>query len=502
MNHQHQSLKNETLSSLSFPQHLDTPLSEGNAAACQRMISADIPLPVIANFSRMYRLVEMGTTGTISEEEIKPATGIAHLEDVQQDPKYKQAGLEAVNEFAVIRLNGGLGTGMGLSRAKSLLEVKNGLTFNDLIAKQIEALNYSLHTTIPLIHMTSPSTNEDICAAASEFPGLLVKGLPSTFCQHKHPKIFKDSLQPANLVGANGEDLDINWNPPGHGDIYAALLSSGVAEKLLAMGKRYLFVANADNLGATFDPTILGYMKLNKIPFLMETAERTEADKKGGHLATSRDTGRLLLRESAQAPTVDGKIISEFEDITKYTDFNTNNIWLDLEKVVAVASKNGGCIPLPVIRNEKSVDPTDRTSARVYQLETAMGAAIGVFEGAAALRVPRTRFAPVKSHSDLLLVMSDLYRLNPHYELQRFQPDAPLPKVVLDTKNFDMNANFKDLVQCVPSLRHAKSLRVEGPVRFTHPLVVHGNVTIVNTANSPRSIPHDVVTLTEETYEL
>ena len=49
-----------------------------------------------------------------------------------------------------------------------------------------------------------------------------------------------------------------------------------------------------------------------------------------------------------------------------------------------------------MIVNRKTVDPTDPGSPEVVQLETAMGAAIGVFEGAAAIHVPRARFAPVE----------------------------------------------------------------------------------------------------------
>ena len=478
------------------------PLSEGNAAACERMREANIPAPVIANFSRMYHAVEHGSTGIISEEDISPVRKIRSLSEISCLPKYHAAGVREVGSLAVIRLNGGLGTGMGLSQAKSLITVKNGLTFNGLIAKQIEKLNETLSISIPLVHMTSPSTHDDVVKASEEFPGLAIPGLSPVFCQHKHPKIYKDSLLPVELTGTNGEDLEISWNPPGHGDIYAALLSSGIADELLKRGKKYLFVANADNLGATFDSTILGYMKLHGIPFLMETAQRTDADRKGGHLAVCNKTGRLMLRESAQAPLVDGKIIPAFEDITRYTDFNTNNIWLDLEAVVRVASSHGGCVPLQVIRNEKPVDPTDRTSRRVYQLETAMGAAISVFEGAEAIRVPRARFAPVKSHSDLLLVMSDVYRLNERCELTRSGNGLHLPKVALDTAHYDMHASFKQLMVQVPSLLHATSLKVMGPVIFEHNIKIVGDVTIVNRTAAPLAIPRDVTTLHNQTFEL
>merc|ERR1719155_323449 len=130
---------------------------------------------------------------------------------------------------------------------------------------------------------------------------------------------------------------------------------------------------------------------------MMEVASRTDADKKGGHLAKDNATGGLLLRESAQCPEEDG---AAFQDTSKYKYFNTNNLWVDLEKLKALFDANGGAIPLPVMLNDKTVAPRDKASTKVIQLETAMGAAISCFDGAIALRIPRSRFAPVKTTND------------------------------------------------------------------------------------------------------
>ena len=66
---------------------------------------------------------------------------------------------------------------------------------------------------------------------------------------------------------------------------------------------------------------------------------------------------------------------------------------------------------LPLIVNRKTVDPRDKSSTKVIQLETAMGAAVGSIPGARAVQVPRSRFAPVKTTNDLLVVRSDAYEL-------------------------------------------------------------------------------------------
>ena len=103
-----------------------------------------------------------------------------------------------------------------------------------------------------------------------------------------------------------------------------------------------------------------------------------------------------------------------FQDVTKHRFFNTNNLWIRLDKLKEIIDKNGGFIPLPMIKNKKTVDPKDDTSQKVVQLETAMGAAIECFEGATAIVVPRTRFAPVKKCNDLLLLRSDAYIIQDH----------------------------------------------------------------------------------------
>merc|ERR1712012_1262747 len=140
-------------------------------------------------------------------------------------------------------------------------------------------------------------------------------------------------------------------------------------------GKKYMFVSNSDNLGATMDLKILTYFVESKAPFMMEVAQRTEADKKGGHLAKSLKTGGLLLRESAQCPEEDEKA---FQDTSKYTYFNTNNLWINLEALREIFKENNGAIPLPVMKNSKTVDPRNKKSTKVIQLETAMGRQLSV----------------------------------------------------------------------------------------------------------------------------
>ena len=127
----------------------------------------------------------------------------------------------------------------------------------------------------------------------------------------------------------------------------------------------------------------------------MEVADRTAADRKGGHLAQRLSDGRLVLRESAQCPDAD---MDAFQDIERHRYFNTNNLWIHLPSLRECLAEHDGVMGLPMIRNSKTLDPRDASSPKVYQLETAMGAAIAAFESAGALRVPRS---PVRAGQDV-----------------------------------------------------------------------------------------------------
>ena len=226
-------------------------------------------------------------------------------------------------------------------------------------------------------------------------------------------------------------------------------------EDLLERGFEYAFMANSDNLGAVLDPRILAWMRAEQIPFLMEVTARTEADRKGGHLARRTSDDRLVLRETAQTPDED---LEALQDLSKHRFANTNNLWIDLRALDAAMRERDGVLGLPLIRNQKTVDPTDKSSPAVYQIETAMGAAIEVFEGARALEVPRTRFAPVKTTDDLLALRSDAYRLTDDARVELVPDQVPI--VTLDADHFkllrDFDARFP---KGVPSLAEARAIR-------------------------------------------
>jgi len=418
------------------------------------------------------------------------------IDAVAELPAYESLSAEdpsLLTSTVMLKLNGGLGTGMGLEKAKSLLPIKDGVTFLDFIAKQVLHMRSTFGVELAFMLMNSFSTSADTLTALSKYEGL-AKGLPLEFIQNKAPKVTKEDLSPASWPANPSNE----WCPPGHGDLYPAMLGSGTLDALLAKGFKYMFVSNSDNLGATMDLKLLTWFASSCAPFAMEVASRTDADKKGGHLAKSKATGGLLLRESAQCPDADE---ASFQDVSKHKFFNTNNLWVNLEALKATFAKYDGAMPLPVISNGKTVDPRDKKSTKVLQLETAMGSAIECFEGAQAILIPRSRFAPVKTTADLLALSSDAYEITPDFRMVLRPERAGVPPTV----KLDDCFKFVDqLAQLTaggpPSLIKCTKLTVEGKVALAAGVVVEGTVKFVNKADEFKTV--EGRTYKDETIEL
>jgi len=422
--------------------------------------------PALRAFSRAVERVAAGESGLLAETEIEPVNA---LPDAGQLPAPDADTIAAtLDQAVVVKLNGGLGTSMGLSGPKALLEIKEELTFLDVIARQILHLRSQTGARLPLVLMHSFATQQPSLAALAAYAGLADQDVPQDFLQGKVPKLRAEDLQPVD----HPAEPELEWAPPGHGDVYASLVSSGMLPALLEHGYRYAFVSNADNLGAVLDPTLLAWFASEGAPFLMEVADRWTADRKGGHLARRRDGG-LVLRELAQAPEEDA---AHFQDVMRHRFFNTNNLWVDLQALDAALQEAGGALELPLIVNRKTVDPKDAESTPVLQLETAMGAAIDVWDGAQAIRVPRRRYAPVKTTNDLLAVRSDAYVLTDASGVQLATEREGRPPVIdLDPDHFKLVDAFEEhFPEGPPSLVACDRLEVDGDVAFGAGVVVHG----------------------------
>ncbi|BDZ43612.1 UTP--glucose-1-phosphate uridylyltransferase [Paraoerskovia sediminicola] len=455
----------------------------GLTHAQQKMTDGGVHPTAIDVFSRFYELLASGGTGTIAEADVEPLTDVPRHADLDIDP---DAAREALAATAIIKLNGGLGTSMGMARAKSLLTVRDdrpdspdssdssdsadaGLTFLDVIVGQVRSAREATGARLPLVLMNSFSTQDDTLEALAKYPDLAVDGLPLDFLQNREPKLRADDLEPVEWPA----DPSLEWCPPGHGDLYTALHASGVLRALLDAGYRYASVSNSDNLGAAPDAEMAGWFAGSGAPYAAEVARRTPADRKGGHLVVRTEDGRIVLRETAQTADADQ---DDASDIDKHRYFNTNNLWFDLEALAAELDRTDGVLELPLIRNDKTVDPKDSSSTPVVQIESAMGAAVEVFDGAVAIEIDRSRFLPVKTTSDLLLLRSDLYELGDDYRLTA-RADAPL--VTLASGPYKLVGDFDERFPAgAPSLVGAASLEVAGDWTFGDGVVVTGEARL------------------------
>ncbi len=436
----------------------------------QKMVVEAISAPVIRSFEHHYRQLASGEQGMVPDSDLDPVETLQHLDQVNEETgRIRRAAASMV----VIKLNGGLGTGMGLDRAKSLLQVKDGFTFLDLIARQVLRLRETTHPKLRFLLMNSFSTRQDTLNFLRHYPEL---GEEKTldFIQSKVPKIDIRTMEPVQWP----EQPDLEWCPPGHGDLFLSFFATGLLDGLIADGVEYAFISNSDNLGAYPDASIPVFMQSRGLDFLMEVTRRTEADRKGGHLAIRKRDGRMILRESSQCPPEDR---DSFQDISKHRYFNTNNIWIRLDALRAAVSEQGGYLALPLICNKKRVDVSRPDSPEVYQLETAMGAAIEVFERADALEVPRSRFAPVKKTDDLMALRSDAYVLTDDFQVQLApQRGGVPPEIRLDPAAYHMIRDFDRLVRVPPSLISCESLEIQGSVAFEKDVSISGRVKLLN----------------------
>jgi UDP-N-acetylglucosamine pyrophosphorylase len=448
-----------------------------------KMTAAGMGDAAIRAFRRNYEALLRNETGMIPEDSISPAVGLPSVGSI---PPVNAAEAGLLAQSVVIKLNGGLGTGMGLQGPKSLLAVRDGVNFLDLMVRQILDLRKSSGTPVRLLLMNSFSTSEDTLAHLEKYRAEgLAEASEVELMQNQIPKIDAATLEPVSWPA----DPDLEWCPPGHGDLYPALVGSGWLDRLLAEGVKYAFVSNSDNLGAILDPAILAYFAQSGAPFLMEVTRRTAADRKGGHLAVRKSDGRLLLREVAQTPDEDA---DAFQDIDRHQYFNTNSLWLRLDLLKEQLAADSGVLPLPMIRNNKTVDPRDKKSTPVVQLEIAMGAAIECFEGAAAIDVPRSRFAPVKTTGDLLALRSDAYEVLENGQVRLAASRLGVPPVVSLSDEYKLVDQIEDLG--VPGLIGCDSLSVKGPLKFAPGVIVRGVVSFENTGS-------EVVTVAASSYE-
>jgi len=438
----------------------------------------------IDKFLKLFSRYIKTRSSKLAWEKISPPPSSMIVEYSEASPPGSGSVPDLLNKLAILKLNGGLGTSMGCSGPKSAIEVKDHLNFIDLSVRQVEHLNSTYGTSVPIILMNSFNTKKQTEKLVGKYRNVW------SFEQSMFPRIYSDTLLPVLSDSAHQssseEDIEKTfegWYPPGHGDLFESLQDSGMLDKLIAEGKEYLFVSNIDNLKAVTDLSILNYVASRKIDFLMEVTEKTRADVKGGTLIDY--DGRLRLLEIAQVPEYHK---TDFTSIRKFKIFNTNSIWISLSAIKEVLQKN--LLDLEVIENRKKIG----TGEEVVQLETALGAAIKHFSNSKGMVVPRSRFLPVKMCSDLFLLQSSLFSVKHGTLVMSGNRTTDTPPVVrLVGKNFKKVFDYKKKVKGPINIDELDRLTISGDVSLGKNVTLKGNVIIVADDGQSISIPDGAV---------
>lgn len=453
--------------------------------SASKMRDAGMSDTAIAQFSHLYEVWRNNEKGSfIREHDVEPIKTVPSFHEIYETIDHDKA-VKAFAKTAFIKLNGGLGTSMGLSCAKSLLPVRRHkarqMRFIDIIIGQVLTARQRLGVDLPLILMNSFRTSKDTLQVLKRNRKFVQNDIPVEIIQHQEPKILARTGEPVSYP----EDPTLEWCPPGHGDLYSTIWESGILDKLSECGFSYLFISNSDNLGARPSRTLAQYFENTHAPFMIEVAKRTQADRKGGHIVRDIETGRMLLREMSQVNPEDKR---SAQSINKHPYFNTNNIWIRIDALKKVLKKYNGVLPLPVICNNKTVDPTNPESAKVVQLETAMGAAVSLFDDAICVEVDRMRFLPVKTTNDLFIMRSDRFHLTDSYEME--DGNYIFPDIDLDPRYYrnidDFNERFP---YSVPALAAAKSVTIKGDWTFGNQVSMFADA-VLQDSGEPNYVPN------------
>lgn len=420
----------------------------------------------------------------IRENTVEPIKSVPNFHEIYETIDHDKA-VNAFAKTAFIKLNGGLGTSMGLSCAKSLLPVRRHkarqMRFIDIIIGQVLTARQRLGVDLPLIFMNSFRTSKDTLQVLKRNRKFSQENIPVEIIQHQEPKLLEETYEPVSYP----EDPELEWCPPGHGDIFSTIWESGLLNVLKKNGIEYLFISNSDNLGARPSRTLAQHFENTGASIMIEVAKRTQADRKGGHIVRDLETGRMMLREMTQVHPEDRR---SAQSIKKHPYFNTNNIWVRVDALQKKLEEYNGVLPLPVICNRKTIDPTNEKSEKVIQLETAMGAAISLFNDAICVEVDRMRFLPVKTTNDLFIMRSDRFHLTDSYEME--DGNYIFPDIDLDPRYYrninDFNERFP---YSVPALAAAKSVTIRGDWTFGNQVSMFSDAVLEDTGE-PSYVPN------------
>jgi len=304
-----------------------------------------------------------------------PAEALRSLPVAGSDAFLRQEAAGAASlargEWALVVLAGGMATRMG-GVVKALLEAIEGHSFLDLRLREQDTSARRWGRRVPLWLMTSAATDAPIRAALGDR------------LDQRDVAVVRQGLSlRLTPEGRLFRDADGRPSPyaPGHGDLPDVLRQSGLIERFLERGGRYLMITNLDNLGANLEPAYAGWFLEQQSACVCEVVDKVPADRGGIPVLVG---GRTMVVEEYRLP-------SSFPP-SRVEVFNTNTFHVDARSMLQPLELSW-CAAHKQVGDQPAV-----------QFERLLGE-ITAHLPTRFLRVPRSgvgsRFLPVKDHDDL-----------------------------------------------------------------------------------------------------
>lgn len=370
-----------------------------------------------------------------------------------------------LDKLVVVKFNGALGTNMGFSGPKSAIEVKNNLTPLDLMVDQVESLNSKYGCNVPLLLMDTAETHDHVQKVLEKYSNSKVDIHSLSLSQQPHEKSFeghsrKDKLYPSS----------------DHSVVFLSLMKSGTLDLLLVQGKEYALVVDSDNVAAVADPKIFNHLIQNQIEYCMEVAPVPSIDLRNSLI--NLRPGKFQLVDITQNPTK--------QSGGKFKFINTRSMWVNLRAIKRL-------IDTDELKVENFSSSKEVNDDQIISQGTAADSAIQFFDHTIGINVAQSRYLPVNSTSDLLLLQSDLYTADEGILVQNPARDNPANPSIELGPEFEKVNDFQSRFKSIPSIINLDSLKVEGDVWFGAGITLKGKVSIVAKPGMKLEIPDGIV---------
>lgn len=308
-----------------------------------------------------------------------------------------EAGAQALTlgQVAVLVLNGGLATRFG-GVVKGTVDVFDSQSFLGLKITDVARASDLFGANIPLVVMNSFATRSQTA--------LHLQSHGYFGMQPDNVLSFDQSVSirlQENGSPFFGNDCLARYYAPGHGEFFQRLHSSGVFDKLVQQGIRYLTFSNIDNLGASIDPWVIGNHILSGRDMTVEVVRKTR------NALGEWDVGGAPIILEDRVQVIEGFRLPSSLAPDALPDFQTNNMYFSLSALATPPT-----LPRYFVSKQIEGRPSVGFEAITCEATCVVRPSGEPWLSLNMVRVPRSgprgRFFPVKSREDLNSVRDEL----------------------------------------------------------------------------------------------